>query len=144
MYLTGMLMNFSHQKTLAQLSFNSHSPHSTPLHRTHRTPENLPRSYPNVDTKPGEYTSTPKDPMGLGLWPPTPPNSVSRNGIRPATIHETDFTYSLPDSFASLEAWEPTTTAISNLSGYSTSGFDAQAITAPATSSYSNPVVSEY
>lgn len=47
------------------------------------------------------------EPVGLGMWSSTTPQTVIRP--RPATIHETGFSYCLPEEYNSLPAWDSST-----------------------------------
>src|SRR5436190_908200 len=73
----------------------------------YRTPEALPRYYPAVTVESGELTSTPQNPMGLGVWPLTPPETKIRSSISNGqpTMLSTSFSYSLPEQYPTASAW---------------------------------------
>lgn len=50
-------------------------------------------------------------PMG---WPLQTPQTVTRP--RPATIHETGFSYCMPDEYTSLPAWDSSTMPMNGMS----------------------------
>jgi hypothetical protein len=56
--------------------------------------------------KPNEL-SMKTEPVGLGMWSSTTPQAVTRP--RPATIHETGFSYCMPEEYAALPAWDSST-----------------------------------
>ncbi|KAJ5038283.1 uncharacterized protein L3040_007150 [Drepanopeziza brunnea f. sp. 'multigermtubi'] len=65
-----------------------------------------PRSFPTVTMNPNE-TSMKTESVGLGMWPSPTPQSITRP--RPATIHETGFSYCMPEVYTSLPAWDSST-----------------------------------
>ncbi|KAB8296862.1 hypothetical protein EYC80_002273 [Monilinia laxa] len=68
-----------------------------------------PRSFPSASTMNPSEMSMKQEPIGLGMWSTTtPPNSITRP--RPATIHETGFSYCMPEqNNYSLPAWDSST-----------------------------------
>lgn len=66
-----------------------------------------PRSFaPSVTMNPNEL-SMKTESVGIGMWSSTPPQTVPRT--RPATIHETGFSYCMPEEYNSLPAWDSST-----------------------------------
>ncbi|KAJ8065457.1 hypothetical protein OCU04_006142 [Sclerotinia nivalis] len=68
-----------------------------------------PRSFPSASTMNPNEISMKREPIGLGMWSTTtPPNPTTRP--RPATIHETGFSYCMSgqDNY-SLPAWDSST-----------------------------------
>lgn len=66
-----------------------------------------PRSFPAVTMNPNEM-SMKTEAVGLGMWSSsTTPQNVTRP--RPATIHETGFSYCMPEEYNSLPAWDSST-----------------------------------
>ncbi|KAF7897330.1 hypothetical protein EAF00_005558 [Botryotinia globosa] len=68
-----------------------------------------PRSFPSASTMNPNEMSMKQEPIGLGMWSTTtPPNPTIRP--RPATIHETGFSYCMPEQGNySLPAWDSST-----------------------------------
>lgn len=52
-----------------------------------------------------------KTEQGMGMWPASTPTSQPPNVLRPrpATIHETGFSYCMPEQYNSLPAWDSST-----------------------------------
>ncbi len=71
-----------------------------------------PRSFPAVTMNPNELSMKP-EPVGLGMWSATPPQTIQRP--RPATIHETGFSYCMPEEYTSLPAWDSSTMPMQQL-----------------------------
>jgi len=65
-----------------------------------------PRSFPAVTMNPNEL-SMKTEAVGLGMWSGATPQTVTRP--RPATIHETGFSYCMPEEYTSLPAWDSST-----------------------------------
>ncbi|QSZ30870.1 hypothetical protein DSL72_000428 [Monilinia vaccinii-corymbosi] len=68
-----------------------------------------PQSSPSASTMNSNEIRMKQEHIGLGMWSTmTPPNSITRP--RPATIHETGFSYCIPEqSNYSLPAWDSST-----------------------------------
>lgn len=73
-----------------------------------RRDQPTPRSYPATMNS-NEMSSTVKqeESMGLGMWPST--QTPQNRRPRPATIHETGFSYCMPQEYSSLPAWDSST-----------------------------------
>jgi hypothetical protein len=56
--------------------------------------------------KPNEI-SKPAESMGMGMWSAAPSQSIPRP--RPQTIHETGFSYCMPEEYGTLPAWDSST-----------------------------------
>ena len=81
-------------------------------------PEQLNRSFGAVTMEAGELTSTPSDPMGLGMWSSAAPSTVARTSQnRPVTIHETGFSYCLSEEFNGNPAWDSCATIMPQING---------------------------
>ncbi|KAG0652022.1 Meiotic expression up-regulated 26 [Hyphodiscus hymeniophilus] len=67
-----------------------------------------PRSFaaPPVSMNANEM-SMKAEPVGLGMWSSPTPQPIKRP--RPATIHETGFSYCMPEEYTSLPAWDSST-----------------------------------
>lgn len=71
-----------------------------------------PRSVSAATMNPSE--SVKSEPVGLGMWSsPSVPQTVTRP--RPATIHETGFSYCMPEEYTSLPAWDSSTMPMQQL-----------------------------
>jgi hypothetical protein len=66
-----------------------------------------PRSFATPVTMNPNELSLKTEPVGLGMWSLTAPQTVKRP--RPATIHETGFSYCMPEEYTSLPAWDSST-----------------------------------
>ncbi|KAI9785199.1 MAG: hypothetical protein M1839_000837 [Geoglossum umbratile] len=87
----------AHQHGSQQSSYGFNS------QRQYRNLESLPRYHPAITMESGELTSTPQNPMGLGVWPLTPPE----NDVAPGegTI-EARFPYSLSsEQYPATSTW---------------------------------------
>lgn len=67
-----------------------------------------PRSFPAATMNPNELSMKADSVgVGMGMWSATPPPTIQRP--RPATIHETGFSYCMPEEYTSLPAWDSST-----------------------------------
>lgn len=66
-----------------------------------------PRSFATPITMNPNELSMKTEPVGLGMWSSPAPQNVPRP--RPATIHETGFSYCMPEEYTSLPAWDSST-----------------------------------
>ncbi|XMA08563.1 hypothetical protein WAI453_001354 [Rhynchosporium graminicola] len=65
-----------------------------------------PRSFPTATMNTNEMAMK-SEAVGLGMWSSPTPQHVTRP--RPATIHETGFSYCVPEEYNSLPAWDSST-----------------------------------
>lgn len=94
-----------------------------------------PRSFPAVTMNPSEM-SMKTEAVGMGMWSAPTPQSVSRP--RPATIHETGFSYCMPEEYPSLPAWDSSTMPMQPLSDCLPQTYAVQQDFYPSTSNGEN------
>ena len=77
------------------------------------------RDYPPRSFAPPPVTMNPNEmpmkaePVGLGMWSSPTPQTVTRP--RPATIHESGFSYCMPEEYTALPAWDSSTMPMQQL-----------------------------
>ncbi|KAH0534207.1 hypothetical protein FGG08_007204 [Glutinoglossum americanum] len=93
--------------------------------RPYRALESLPRYYPAVTMESGEVTSTPQNPMGLGVWPLTPPESdfAASPDDQAVTAMETGFPYSSPEQYQPTSTWGTTNFSLPEYDGLTSQSY---------------------